>query len=30
MDIFHAERHTDGSNFRVTTNISCFTDVVVR
>jgi fibro-slime domain-containing protein len=30
MDIFHAERHTDGSNFRVTTNINCFTDVVVR
>jgi fibro-slime domain-containing protein len=30
MDIFHAERHTDGSNFRVTTNIACFTDVVVR
>ena len=30
MDIFHAERHTDGSNFRVTTNISCFTDVIVR
>jgi len=25
MDVFHAERHTDGSNFRVTTNISCFT-----
>ena len=24
MDIFHAERHTDGSNFKVTTNISCF------
>jgi fibro-slime domain-containing protein len=30
MDIFHAERHTDGSNFRITTNIACFTDVVVR
>ncbi|WP_437978513.1 fibro-slime domain-containing protein [Sorangium sp. So ce295] len=27
MDIFHAERHTDGSNFRVTTNISCFVPV---
>ncbi len=25
MDIFHAERHTDGSNFHVETNISCFT-----
>jgi fibro-slime domain-containing protein len=24
MDIFHAERHTDSSNFRVTTNIACF------
>jgi fibro-slime domain-containing protein len=24
MDIFHAERHTDASNFRITTNISCF------
>jgi fibro-slime domain-containing protein len=24
MDIFHAERHTRGSNFKVTTNISCF------
>jgi fibro-slime domain-containing protein len=24
MDIFHAERHTDASNFKVTTNISCF------
>jgi fibro-slime domain-containing protein len=24
MDIFHAERHTDSSNFKVTTNISCF------
>lgn len=30
MDIFHAERHTDGSNFRVTTNIACFEPVVVR
>ena len=30
MDIFHAERHTDDSNFKVTTNISCFTTVVVR
>jgi fibro-slime domain-containing protein len=25
MDIFHAERHTTGSNFKITTNISCFT-----
>ena len=24
MDIFHAERHTISSNFRVTTNIACF------
>ncbi|MFC1642849.1 fibro-slime domain-containing protein [Myxococcota bacterium] len=30
MDIFHAERHTDGSNFRIETNISCFEPVVVR
>jgi fibro-slime domain-containing protein len=30
MDIFHAERHTSESNFRVETNISCFVDVVVR
>ena len=27
MDIFHAERHTDQSNFRVSTNISCFEPV---
>ncbi|MDC0681679.1 fibro-slime domain-containing protein [Sorangium atrum] len=27
MDIFHAERHTDGSNFRIETNISCFVPV---
>lgn len=27
MDIFHAERHTSASNFRVETNISCFTSV---
>ncbi|HUT78054.1 MAG TPA: fibro-slime domain-containing protein, partial [Polyangia bacterium] len=27
MDIFHAERHTFGSNFRVTTNIPCFVQV---
>lgn len=25
MDIFHAERHTDRSGFRVQTNIACFT-----
>jgi fibro-slime domain-containing protein len=25
MDIFHAERHTSQSNFRIETNISCFT-----
>lgn len=29
MDIFHAERHTSASNFRIETNISCFTPVVV-
>lgn len=28
MDIFHAERHTDASNFRIVTNIECFTDPV--
>lgn len=30
MDIFHAERHTTASNFRVETNISCFIPVVIR
>jgi fibro-slime domain-containing protein len=30
MDVFHAERHTDGSNFKFTTNIACFTTAVVR
>jgi fibro-slime domain-containing protein len=30
MDIFHAERHTDQSNFRVETNIRCFEAVEVR
>jgi fibro-slime domain-containing protein len=25
MDIFHAERHTDQSNFRIDTSIKCFT-----
>jgi fibro-slime domain-containing protein len=30
MDVFHAERHTDGSNFKFTTNIACFTPVDLR
>jgi fibro-slime domain-containing protein len=30
MDIFHAERHTDQSNFRVETNIRCFEPVKVK
>lgn len=29
MDIFHAERHTDKSNFRLTTTIDCFVPVVI-
>ncbi len=29
MDIFHAERHTTGSNFSVETNIACFTPSIV-
>ncbi|MBN2804506.1 MAG: fibro-slime domain-containing protein [Deltaproteobacteria bacterium] len=29
MDIFHAERHTTGSNFRIETNISCFIPVSI-
>lgn len=29
MDIFHAERHTDGSNFHIETNISCFEPVPI-
>jgi len=29
MDIFHAERQTGQSNFRVETNISCFTQVPI-
>src|SRR5690606_22538856 len=29
MDIFHAERHTDDSNYRIETNIKCFETVVV-
>jgi fibro-slime domain-containing protein len=30
MDIFHAERHTDQSNFRIQTNIRCFEPVEVK
>jgi fibro-slime domain-containing protein len=30
MDVFHAERHTRGSNFKITTNIACFTPGVVK
>lgn len=30
MDIFHAERHTDQSNFRIETNIRCFEPVKVK
>lgn len=30
MDIFQAERHTDGSNFRFETNIQCFVPQIVR
>lgn len=30
MDIFHAERHTQESNFRFQTNISCFEPVVIK
>ncbi|MBN2804507.1 MAG: fibro-slime domain-containing protein [Deltaproteobacteria bacterium] len=29
MDIFHAERHTDQSNFRIETNIRCFVPVSI-
>jgi len=29
MDIFHAERHRDASNYRIETNISCFEHVPV-
>ncbi len=29
MDIFHAERHTDASNFQIETTIGCFTPVDV-
>jgi fibro-slime domain-containing protein len=28
MDVFHAERHTDASNFRIVTSINCFIDIV--
>jgi fibro-slime domain-containing protein len=27
MDIFHAERHTSASNFRIETTIACFVDI---
>jgi len=30
MDIFHAERHTEQSTFRVETTLQCFTSVIVR
>ena len=30
MDVFHAERHTRGSNFKITTNIACFVPGVVK
>jgi len=30
MDIFHAERHTYASNFKITTNIACFTPSIVK
>ena len=30
MDIFHAERHTTGSNFRFETNITCFVPSILR
>jgi len=30
MDVFHAERHTRASNFRITTNISCFTPGILK
>jgi fibro-slime domain-containing protein len=30
MDIFHAERHTHDSNFRIETNIRCFEPIVVK
>jgi fibro-slime domain-containing protein len=30
MDVFHAERHTRASNFKITTNIACFTPSIVK
>ncbi|HET7538363.1 MAG TPA: fibro-slime domain-containing protein [Polyangiaceae bacterium] len=30
MDIFHAERHTFASDFKITTNIACFTPSTVK
>jgi fibro-slime domain-containing protein len=30
MDIFHAERHTTGSNFQIETSIACFTPVIIK
>lgn len=30
MDVFHAERHTRGSNFKITTNIACFSPSIVK
>ncbi len=30
MDIFHAERHTFASDFKITTNIACFTPAIVK
>lgn len=29
MDVFHAERHTSDSNFRIETNISCFIPIII-
>lgn len=29
MDVFHAERHTKESNFRIETNIECFKSVII-
>ena len=29
MDVFHAERHTNASNFKVTTTIECFEEVII-
>ncbi len=30
MDVFHAERHMRGSNFKITTNIACFTPSIIK